>query len=212
MTIGTRIKNKREELGIAQVELARKIGCTKQTIYKYENDIVTNIPSDNVEKLASALNTTPAYLMGWDKTSKNNISSESTASPKYIKIPVLGYVAAGIPTDAVENIIDWEEIPAEMAKNAEYFGLVINGDSMEPRICKGDVVIVRKQSDIDSGDIAIVIIDGERGTCKKVVKHSNGISLVSFNQAYEPMFYTWKEVEQLPIIINGKVVELRGKL
>ena len=168
MTIGTRIKNKREELGIAQVELARKIGCTKQTIYKYENDIVTNIPSDNVEKLANALNTTPAYLMGWDKTSKKSRSSEATVSPKYIKIPVLGYVAAGIPTDAVENIIDWEEIPAEMAKNDEYFGLVINGDSMEPRICKGDVVIVRKQSDIDSGDIAIVIIDGERGTCKNI--------------------------------------------
>ena len=79
MTIGTRIKNKREELGIAQVELARKIGCTKQTIYKYENDIVTNIPSDNVEKLANALNTTPAYLMGWDNAADSIQTSISTA-------------------------------------------------------------------------------------------------------------------------------------
>lgn len=138
---------------------------------------------------------------------KPSVQSDS----KYIKIPVLGYVAAGMPSDAVENIIDWEEIPAEMARCGEYFGLVINGDSMEPRMCKGDVVIVRKQSDIDSGDIAIVIVNGDRGTCKKVVKHENGLSLISFNPAYPPMFYTWQEVESLPVAINGKVIELRGK-
>ena len=144
-----------------------------------------------------------------DLVESRDVSIETIS--KGVKIPVLGYVAAGIPIDTIENIIDWEEIPRSMANTGEYFGLIINGDSMEPRICKGDTVIVRKQSDVDSGDIAIVIVNGDHGTCKKVVKHDNGLSLVSFNPVYEPMFYTWQEVENLPITINGKVVELRGK-
>ena len=199
------LKDLRLNRKISQQKLANDLDVSRSTIAMWESD---SSQPDNAMliRLAKYFSVSTDYLLG------NSTEPSSDSKSKYIKIPVLGYVAAGIPTDAVENIIDWEEIPAEMAKNAEYFGLVINGDSMEPRICKGDVVIVRKQSDIDSGDIAIVIIDGERGTCKKVVKHSNGISLVSFNQAYEPMFFTWKEVEQLPIIINGKVVELRGKL
>ena len=200
-----RLKALRNKKGLSQTELAKLLFVSQQTVAKWETDKSTPNP-ETILKISNILDVSTDYLLG------NSTEPSSDSKSKYIKIPVLGYVAAGIPTDAVENIIDWEEIPAEMAKSAEYFGLVINGDSMEPRICKGDVVIVRKQSDIDSGDIAIVIIDGERGTCKKVVKHSNGISLVSFNQAYEPMFFTWKEVEQLPIIINGKVVELRGKL
>lgn len=199
------LKDLRLNKKISQQKLANDLDVSRSTIAMWESD--SSQPDNTMLiRLAKYFSVSTDYLLG------NSTEPSSDSKSKYIKIPVLGYVAAGIPTDAVENIIDWEEIPTEMAKNAEYFGLVINGDSMEPRICKGDVVIVRKQSDIDSGDIAIVIIDGERGTCKKVVKHSNGISLVSFNQAYEPMFYTWKEVEQLPIIINGKVVELRGKL
>ena len=199
------LKDLRLNKKISQQKLANDLDVSRSTIAMWESD--SSQPDNTMLiRLAKYFSVTTDYLLG------NSTEPSSDSKSKYIKIPVLGYVAAGIPTDAVENIIDWEEIPAEMAKSAEYFGLVINGDSMEPRICKGDVVIVRKQSDIDSGDIAIVIIDGERGTCKKVVKHSNGISLVSFNQAYEPMFFTWKEVEQLPIIINGKVVELRGKL
>lgn len=136
---------------------------------------------------------------------------QSTNYSKSLKIPVLGYVAAGLPSDAIENIVDWEEIPQAMADKGEYFGLIINGDSMEPRICKGDVVIVKKQSDVESGDIAIVIVNGDEGTCKKVIKNQAGLNLVSFNPKYEPIFYTWEEVESLPVVINGKVVELRGK-
>ena len=159
---------------------------------------------DKIELMSNYFGISKSDLVE-DKRHNSEHSSNS------VRIPVLGYVAAGIPMDAVENIIDWEEIPVEMARNGEHFGLVINGDSMEPRMCKGDVVIVKKQPDIESGDIAIVIINGDNGTCKKVVKHENGLSLISFNPAYPPMFYTWQEVETLPITINGKVVELRGK-
>lgn len=139
------------------------------------------------------------------------VEEKPTLSSSSVKIPVLGYVAAGLPSDAIENVVDWEEIPQAMADKGEYFGLVINGDSMEPRICKGDVVIVKKQSDVETGDIAIVIVNGDEGTCKKVIKNQAGINLVSLNPKYEPIFYTWEEVEILPVVINGKVVELRGK-
>lgn len=128
-----------------------------------------------------------------------------------IKIPVLGYVRAGMPMEAVEEIIDYEEISEEMARQGEYFGLQIKGDSMEPRIKEGDVVIVRKQSDVISGDIAVVMVNGEDATVKKIVKHENGISLLPFNQAYAPLFYTQDEAVSLPVEIIGRVVELRGK-
>ncbi len=200
-----RLKSLRNKKGLSQAELAKLLFVSQQTVAKWETDKSTPNP-ETIKKISNILNVSTDYLLG----NEDNATSEQTES-KYVKIPVLGYVAAGIPMGAIEDIVDWEEIPAEMARYGEYFGLIINGDSMEPRICRGDVVIVRKQSDIDSGDIAIVIVNGDEGTCKKVVKHDNGISLVSFNPAYEPMFYTWKEVEQLPIIINGKVVELRGK-
>ena len=65
-TIGERIKLQRLEKGLSQVELSKKIGVSKQTLYKYENNIITNIPSDNIEKICSALNLSPAYLMGWE--------------------------------------------------------------------------------------------------------------------------------------------------
>lgn len=67
MTIGERIKNRRTSLGISQVSLADKVGISKQSLYKYENGIITNIPSDKISQIAVVLDTTPAYLMGWDK-------------------------------------------------------------------------------------------------------------------------------------------------
>ena len=130
---------------------------------------------------------------------------------KGIKIPVLGHVAAGQPISAIEDIIDYEEITRDMAIKGEYFGLVLKGDSMEPRMTTGDVVIVRSQPTAETGDIAIVLIGNEEGTCKKIKKTPEGIMLISLNPAYEPMFYSNKQIEQLPITIVGKVVELRAK-
>lgn len=126
-------------------------------------------------------------------------------------INVLGRVAAGIPIEAVEEIIDTEEISAEMARTGEFFGLRIHGDSMEPRMCEGDVVIVRKQDDAESGEIVIATVNGSDATCKRLRKYRDGIELISNNPAYSPMFYSNKEIENKPVRIIGKVVELRGK-
>lgn len=133
-------------------------------------------------------------------------------SSKGVLIPVLGYVRAGLPIEAVQEILDYEEISREMASQGEHFGLRIIGDSMEPRIQEGDVVIVRKQPDVDSGQIAVVMVDGNDATVKKLVKHNNGISLVALNSKYSPSFFTNAEIRELPVTIIGKVVELRGKL
>lgn len=127
------------------------------------------------------------------------------------EIPVLGRVAAGIPINAVTEIIDTEEISEEMARTGEYFGLKIKGDSMEPRIYDGDVVIVRQQDDAESGDIVIAMVNGDDATCKRLIKYSSSIALISLNSKYEPMLFTDKEVLEKPVRVIGKVVELRGK-
>ena len=82
---------------------------------------------------------------------------------------------------------------------------------MEPRISEGDVVIVRQQNDVESGDVAIVLVNGDDATCKRVVKHEHGLTLISFNPMHPPKFYTEQEVEQLPVQIIGRVMELRAK-
>lgn len=128
-----------------------------------------------------------------------------------VQIPVLGYVKAGIPMTAVENIIDYEEISQEQARTGEFFGLQIKGDSMEPKISEGDVVIVRKQETVENGEIAVVLINGDDATVKKFYKTDAGIKLVSTNPTYDPFFYTPDEVNALPVIVIGKVVELRAK-
>lgn len=131
---------------------------------------------------------------------------------KGIAIKVLGRVAAGIPIEAIENIIDTEEISEELAKTGDFFGLQIHGDSMEPRMYEGDVVIVRKQEDAESGEIVIAIVNGNDATCKKLHKYDGGISLLSLNSKYEPMMFSYKDISEKPVRIIGKVVELRGKL
>jgi len=142
----------------------------------------------------------------------NGEEPDNTSTIQGVRIPVLGTIIAGIPIDAIEDILDYEEITPEMASCGEYFGLKVKGSSMEPRICEGDIVIIRQQPDIESGEIAVVMINGNEATLKKVVKQENGITLIGFNTAvYEPHFYTYEEVESLPICIAGKLVELRAK-
>lgn len=127
------------------------------------------------------------------------------------QIPVLGEVAAGVPIFASENYIDYEVISNEMAKSGSCFGLKIKGDSMSPRIMEGDTVIVRQQDDAESGDIVIVLVNGDSATCKRLMKYQEGISLISFNPAYEPMTFTNKEILDKPVKIIGKVIENRQK-
>lgn len=132
--------------------------------------------------------------------------------PSAVKIPVLGRVVAGMPISAYQDVIDYEEITREMAESGEFYALRVRGQSMEPRICEGDTVIIKVQPDVESGDIAVVLVNGDEATLKQVYKSDAGITLVAFNPAvYEPKFYTNKQIKALPVIISGKMVEFRAR-
>lgn len=128
-----------------------------------------------------------------------------------LQIPVLGTVAAGIPISAVEDILDYEEVPQSWENQGEFFGLRIKGDSMKPDINNGDTVIVRQQSTANNGDVVIALVNGDDATCKKFEKLDNGIMLISNNSEYSPMYFSNEEVVTKPVVIIGRVVELRRK-
>ena len=202
MVTPARIKSAREDLKLTKRELAKRIGVHESSINKYEKGLV-DIPLSKISELARVLKVTEAYLMGWEEKSEQPTQG--------LQIPVLGTVAAGIPISAVEDILDYEEVPQSWESQGEFFGLRIKGDSMEPRMESGDVVIVKQQSDANSGDTVIVLVNGDDATCKRLQKTDNGIMLVSTNPKYPPMFYSTEDIQTKPVVILGKVVELRQK-
>ena len=197
--------------GLSAQELSNRSNVAKASISQYVNG--SHKPSNiSSGKMASVLNVNPLWLMGFDVPMNIDTPHTSVPAHKGIVINVLGRVAAGIPIEAITDIIDTEEISQELAKTGEFFGLQIHGDSMEPRMYEGDVVIVRQQDDAESGDIVIALVNGNDATCKRLTKYAGGISLVSLNSAkYEPMVFSNQEIEEKPVRIIGKVVELRGK-
>lgn len=196
-----RLKTLRIQRKMTQSELAKKIYISQPAYSKYEVGTASPNP-ETLSKIADALDVSVDYLLG---------SGSQPARPGYIRVPVLGRVAAGIPINAIEEVIDWEDISAEAAGDGEYFGLQIKGHSMEPKISDGDVVIVRRQPDVDSGDIAVVLVNGDDATVKRIKKSPQGVTLIPSNPAYEPMYYSNEEIESLPVQILGRVVELRAK-
>lgn len=213
MQLYENIKKRRNELNMTQTELAQKTGYSdKSMIAKIEKGTV-DIPISKIDEFAKALHISAGDLMGNpEKKSPTILLEISSAKTEAVRIPVLGDVAAGIPIDAIEDILDYEEIPAELAEQGQFFGLRIKGDSMEPRICEGDVVIVKKQEDADSGDIVIACINGDSATCKRLIKYPDQIVLMPLNNKYDPIIFTMEDVQNTPLTIIGKVVELRGKL
>lgn len=195
------VKKLTEEQGMSMSELARRVGTAKSAISRYFNG-TREFPLNKIEEFASALHTTPDFLLGMEYEPQTQ---------QGLQIPVLGTVAAGIPISAVEDILDYEEIDASWKSQGEFFALRIKGDSMQPKMDDGDVVIVRQQSDANSGDTVIALVNGDDATCKKLQKTENGIMLVSTNPSYLPMFFTNEEIVTKPVVILGKVVELRSK-
>ena len=199
-----RLKELRNSHKLSQAEVAKKLGITQQAYANYERG-VRQADYNTLKKLSDIFSVSIDYILY-----KSNISAPATTDS--IKVPVLGYVAAGIPIEAIEEILDYEELDTkDFNPSYEYFGLKIKGDSMTPRIQDGDVVIVRRQLDIESGEIAIVCINGYEATCKQIKKQPEGITLIPFNPAYDVKFYSNKEIEELPISILGRVMELRSK-
>ena len=202
------IKTRRKELGITLEDIGNYVGVSKGTVQRWETGGISNMRRDRIKKLSEILRISPDMLLG-DAVTEDAVAKEND-STSTVRIPVIGTVAAGVPITAQEDITGWEEVPAEWVKNSTMFALKLKGDSMEPRMAEGDIVIVKQQSDVESGEIAIVMVDGE-ATCKKVVKHSDGVVLVSNNPKYSPMFFTLKDIEEKNITVLGRVTELRVK-
>lgn len=204
-----RLKKALEMRGVSQSELSKRTGINKSSISTYLKGEY-KAKQDKVDLIARALDVSPAWLMGFDIQPSGESNDHEQING--VKIPVIGTVAAGIPITAITDVEDWEEIPEAMAKTGSYFALRIKGQSMEPRICNGDVVIVKQQSDVDTGDVAIVLVNGDEATVKEIKKLDTGIMLIGWNTAvYSPRFYSANDIKTLPVKIIGKVVELRGK-
>ena len=192
---------------ITVTELAAKLGISKQSVSAY----LTGARKPKqllLSEIARVLNVDAMWLTGYNTEKFPQAPRPRTAG---VRIPVYGNVAAGIPIEAIEDVEDYEEITPEMAANGKYIALTIHGHSMEPRMSEGDVVIVRLQNSVESGETAIVMINGGDSTCKKIKKTPEGIMLISTNPNFEPMFYSNAQIESLPVRILGKVVELRVK-
>ncbi len=205
MNAGNRLKQLREEKGLSQSEVAKIIGVGRTTYLKWENG--ENQPTRKLDQLSQFFGVSIDYLLG--KSDVKNIKSKNLHS-RGIRIPVLGRVVAGIPIEAVEEILDYEEITPELAATGEFFALQVRGDSMLPKLEEGDVVIVKKQEDVETGDIAIVLVNGDEATIKQIKKVDGGIMLYGFNpDVYEPHFYSNQQIQELPVRILGKVIESR---
>lgn len=205
--LGRRIKTIRKVNGLTLLELGKAVGISESTAQRYEDGKIKSVSIDMVRKFSQALNTPLQALMGWDKNT--NIESP-TQTGHGVRIPVLGRVVAGIPIEATQEILGYEEITPDLAKTGEFFALQVKGDSMLPKLEEGDIVIVKCQGDVETGDIAIVLVNGNEATIKQVKKVDGGIMLYGFNpDVYEPHFYSNKQIETLPVRILGKVIESR---
>lgn len=191
MEFKDRLKLKRIENGLTLEELAKRIGTSKQTIHRYESGVISNIPSDKIEALAKELKTTPAYLMGWDDS--------PASAPLYEAAAGEGRLNDGYPSEEYKIQLEPEE-----------FVVKVVGRSMEPTLQDGDIVIMTAQSVLDyPHQIALVKVDGEESTIKRVEVREDGIMLIGDNiDVYPPHFYTVDQVEQLPVTIEGVLTKL----
>lgn len=190
---------------IKPVELSEKTGIDKSKISSYMSGRY-KAKQDGVYLLAQALNVSEVWLMGYD------VPMESTPIKKIskIRIPVLGKVKAGYDYLAQENIIGYESID-NVSDPENYYALQIAGDSMEPLFSDGDIAIVHKQDDFESGNTCIILINGDEATVKKVVRMDDGIDLIAMNPYYPIRHFTKNEMNEIPVKIIGKVVEARKR-
>lgn len=225
MTLGEIVRSYRDSHSMTMAEFAERAGLSKGYISMLEKNrnprtgapIIPSITT--YEGVSKATGLSVQELM--ESTRGEDISLSVPAAPaeparphrKGVKIPVLGRVAAGIPIWAEENIIDWEEISEHQARTGDFFALRVVGQSMEPTIHDGDTLIVRKQEQVENGEVAVVLVNGDEATVKEIHESPAGLTLIGHNAAvYKPTTYTPREVQDLPVRIIGRVIQSRHDL
>ena len=207
-TIGSRIRERREELGISQEELAQKLGYrSRSSINKIELD-QRDLPQSKIKAIADMLSTTPAYIMGWEDTPSPKDSTDIFSIPgilplpKMVQKPLIGTIACGTPILAEQNIDSYIPVPDDIRCD---FALRCEGDSMiGAHIMPGASVYIREQPDVENGEIAAVIIEDERATLKRVYKTDNAVTLMAENSSYAPIIITGEQLQHMRIL--GRVV------
>ena len=226
-TFANRLKKALDYNNMRPIDLANKTKISKAQICNYLKGTY-KAKQDKLYIIAKALDVSEAWLMGYDvdmdrewfpdnKEYLTNITIDNAryieTTTKTVKIPILGKVPAGVPIEAIEDIIGYEEIPASMLRDGNnYFSLKIDGDSMYPDYKTGDIIIIRQQSDCNSGDDCVVMVNGDDATFKRVVKQEKSIILKPLNNEYEPYYFDEYEIMTKPVKIIGVAVEVRRKL
>lgn len=193
------IKQRRQEIGKTLEEVGKEMGVSKATVQRWESGEIKDMRRGKLVDLARALDTTPAYLMGWDEQPEfDPFTIPNIERPSFQRVPLLGDIACGEPILAEENVEEYVKVSASVKCD---FILRCKGDSMSPRLLAGDIVLIRQQPDVTDGQIAAVLIDGE-ATLKHVyhLPHRGGLQLVSDNPAYTPMLYTNENCDSIRIL------------
>ncbi|WP_302816208.1 LexA family protein [Selenomonas flueggei] len=211
MTVGSRIREFRKRLGLSVDDVAEKLKKNRATIYRYESDDIENLPAPILEPLAKVLQTTPAELMGWEQSpvpASDDLPDLPNIFPiQTKKVPLLGTIAAGVPIYADENFDGYRECTEDIDAD---FCLKIQGDSMiGARINDGDIVFIKKQPDVDNGEIAAVLIENE-ATLKRVYKEKDSLILQAENPKYAPIVYTAESYVECRIL--GKAVTFQSDI
>lgn len=207
--LGERIKNLRKQRGMSLGQLADSIGTSRQTVFRYENGTITNIPTEKLEGLANALGVSPSQLMGWNEEKSTLNYIKGAEAVKSVKLPLLGNVSCGEPIFATESYDRYVSAGVELGAD---FCLRAKGDSMiNARIFDGDVLFVRQQDSVDDGEIAVVLIEDEATVKRVYFDRDNGIlTLVPENPTYKPMRFSGSRLNQIRII--GKVISGQYKI
>ena len=195
------LKRRRRELGLTLAQIADEMGVAEATVQRWESGNIKTVRHEKIGRLAEILKVSPAALMGWSDTPRNNLPDNILPLPEMRKIPLLGTIACGAPILAEEHIEDYVDIPKHIPAD---FALTCKGDSMiNARIFDGDIVYIRQQETVENGEIAAILIDGE-ATLKRVKIYDDHISLEPENPQYRPIVLWGEEMNTIYII--GKAV------
>lgn len=216
------MKKRRKEIGFSAEKVAERLGVSPATIYRYEKGDIEKVPVDSLTELAKILQTTPAYLMGWEDQpeakspippgfavpgDKTPLPAGATAMNPHQVAPLLGTVRAGLPMYAEENIVDY--IPIRQTDGASYFWLTVRGDSMNAAGMEdGDQILVRTQPEVENGEIAVVMVNGDEATVKQFRQEGDLVILTprSLNPVHQPQIY---DLKKTPVRVLGRLVECR---
>lgn len=198
------LKSLLDQKDATQLELAKFLGVSNTTINNYVRGY--NMPRmDKIDRICAFFNVRRTDLIEEQKNPELAFVDLSAS----VKIPVVGKIPAGVPIEAIEDIIETIDIPEDWTKgNAEYIGLRVSGDSMYPVLLDGDTVVIRVQPTAETGDICACYVNGYDATLKRISLAPTSITLKPENPNYPPKTYTHPG----EVTIAGKVVEVRRKL